>query len=462
MAPKHPIAVTPAATLAIVPLTEDEHKMLVIAIRLDAALHYYELSGDSVDMAWFLQAICDELGNVEVIYSSCTHGAAPCIHPLLDIFTETWERAIRESCTPNLRDIRRNDITAQSPHPPVFTPAPVPTSTPMENPIPASTPVPAPTPRPVPTPTAVPPTATRTSAHVGACMALAERQTSAPTPSASTTIQRTAESLAECAPTTPEAEDSDSDEEMDGGKTPRKSTKAGKWPMVMLPGSNDPIPQCAHVEDPKACGLCKDANKTCRPQRGCKTALACRECTRLKVACDPLAGWAEVLLAKQKVNAKPKRRTLVEYEDIPPALDNIKMDIQNDIAQLHADIQRGLQEIVDLHTEFCHDIVQLCDHVYNQDKMLRLLCSQSNVNLSAAGLHIPSAPTFYQSASATLSTASIASTVSSTSSNLGISDLTIASTSVMNGTCAQMKPSAQPSAGSTLTEQGLSLNREQP
>ncbi|KAF8258436.1 hypothetical protein EI94DRAFT_1708007 [Lactarius quietus] len=384
MAPKCPIAVAPAAASAIVPLTEDEHKKLVIAIHLDAALHYYKLSGDSVDMAWFLQAIRDELGDVEVIYNpTCASELA--MHDLTPLLLRVsadnmWWLPVLPVPTP----------PHAAPHPPVFTPAPAPTSTPMENPIPASTPVPAPTPRPAPTPTAVLPTATCTSA----CCA--------------------AESSAECAPTTPEAEDSDSDKEMDGGKTLC---------------SDDPVPQRACIKDPKVCGPCKDANKTCRPQRGCKTALACRECTRLKVICDPLAGWAEVLLAKQKANVKPKRWTLVDmYEDIPPMLDNIKTDIQNDIAQLCTDVQWGLQEIVNLCTEFCHDIAQLHDHVYNQDKMLRLLCSQSNDNLSTAGLHIPSTPTFYQSASATPSTASIASTMLSTSSNLGISDLTIAST----------------------------------
>ena len=67
----------------------------------------------------------------------------------------------------------------------------------------------------------------------------------------------------------------------------------------------------------------------------------------------------------------------------------------------------------------------LDDYAYNNDKMMRALCAQGNVDLSSLGLRVPAAPIFPKPTAATLDAPPI-STSSSTSSTLGMGTLAIA------------------------------------
>ena len=109
-------------------------------------------------------------------------------------------------------------------------------------------------------------------------------------------------------PASPEPEDNDMSED-DDGKTPRRTMRLSKRPIVASP-TQEPPARCFKVDDPvhrlsvhltqmlmwstqDACRPCKKNHRDCIPVLDKPGVLACYSCTQLKVGCTPKAKWAE-------------------------------------------------------------------------------------------------------------------------------------------------------------------------
>ncbi|KAF8257919.1 hypothetical protein EI94DRAFT_1708473 [Lactarius quietus] len=146
--------------------------------------------------------------------------------------------------------------------------------------------------------------------------------------------------------------------------------------------------------------------------------------------------------APEQAPTTPEPSTPDEDVDMEQDEDMV-MDILPALDTGHTEV---IQDIADLHTELQHDMVVLyADLVFSQNKMMRLLCAQLNINLSAASLHIPAAPSFYDSTSTAPSTIFNNLTIMSTAN----SPITGPSTLSDGLTEGQVLPSSRPGVGRT-------------
>lgn len=126
-------------------------------------------------------------------------------------------------------------------------------------------------------------------------------------------------------PASPEPEDNDMSED-DDGKTPRRTTRSSKRPIVASP-TQEPPARRFKVDDlvgrlsvhltrmfmwstQDACGPCKKNHRDCIPVPDKPGVLTCYSCTQLKVGCTPKAMWAE----KREREQKAEKAALMEEQ----------------------------------------------------------------------------------------------------------------------------------------------------
>ncbi|KAF8262406.1 hypothetical protein EI94DRAFT_1704813 [Lactarius quietus] len=336
IAPPLPAVPTPEiqtpATLNPDSLSGSEELLLGVAIRINSAVREFQKKGGKVNISFFRKSLDEELLEASTIFNnSPADRDDPRLHPIITYVGEMSEEAEARGSPLDLGAIKLSEVArrcglaaaASSTWPQeLFTPdlTVLLRRVPMEYRwwLP-------PLPRDIPAAdddidmAAVPAAVTET----------------APVPP--------------IAPSTPEPSTPDRNVEMspdDGGDTPRRQTRAGKRSAAARPSLDEQEAQRLCLDDPTACGPCRENRRECKVLRGKGTA--CTSCAALKIRCDrPTRSGS----ASSAPKARTKRRTALEaVEDQKETLEAL----QNDNAELR-------------------------EVMYTMEQMLRDLCIKANI-----------------------------------------------------------------------------------
>ncbi|KAF8266317.1 hypothetical protein EI94DRAFT_1803235 [Lactarius quietus] len=193
-----------------------------------------------------------------------------------------------------------------------------------------------------------------------------------------------------------------------GGNTPHHQTGAGKCLVAAWPSLDELEVQRLCIDDPLACGPCRENRCKCKDLA--EKATACTSCAALKIKCDQPKRAGNVSSAPK---ARARKCSALVVEDQRETLETL----QNNDAKLW-------------------------EVLYSIEQMLHDLCIKANISPPPPVQHcIPQAPPLYESPAANPSSASIESTMLSMLSSLHLNMLTIYSPAVSTG----VQPVAGPS-----------------